>query len=45
MRWLFVASLAGVAVLFALIARSRFAGERHGGDGAGTAAGVTGGQP
>ena len=37
MRWLFFASLAGVAVLFAIIARSRFAGPRHEGNGAGTA--------
>ena len=37
MRWLFFASLAGVAVLSAIIARSRFAGRRHGDDDVGTA--------
>ena len=37
MRWLFFASLAGVAVLSAIIACSRFAGPRHEGGDVGTA--------
>jgi hypothetical protein len=37
MRWLFFASLAGVVLLFAMIARFRRAGARHEGNGVGTA--------
>lgn len=35
MRWLFFASLAGVALLFVLIGRARLGGERHDDTGAG----------
>jgi hypothetical protein len=38
MRWLFLASLAGVVLLMAIVARARLAGGGHEGDSAGTAA-------